>query len=271
MSKSDLSPFVFSNHTDFLKAVRNHYGDRRHKISLKVWATRLGYRSSRSLEQVLSGERLPSENLLFRLGQNLKLTAIEVRYLGLMVQREKQILKKKPVQDFDAEMNRLRPLRYEAQYINNEVFRRVSEWYPLVIRQLALTPHFKNDLNWIAHRLRGKLTTSQIAAALSEWQRLSLESRTIYTQEDVPSQAVRTFHRKMLYKAAEAIDEFAVDEREFISLTFRTSKKNIPRMKKILRSVRDQLNEELSDDSGEEVFQLCLALFPHTNLNQQPS
>lgn len=262
----ELTPFVFSSHTDFLKAVRQEYGERKKKISLQVWSERLGYRSSRSLELIISGQRLPSDHLLSKLGKDLKLSLVEQKYLSLMVQREKYLRKRKPVHDIEAEMNALRPKKFEARYIGNEIFHRVSEWYPLVLRQLAMTPGFRNDLKWISQKLRGKATYSQITAALAEWGNLAFDRKSLYTPEDVPSQAVRIFHKKMLQKAMDAIDEIGVDDREYMAMTFRTSKKNLPKMKKILRSVRDQLNEELHDDAGNEVFQLCIALFPHTNL-----
>lgn len=262
----ELSPFVFSSPTDYLKAVRQHYGSRKRKVSLQAWAQKLGYRTARSLELVISGHRLPSGNLIFKLSRDLHLSAAEHRYLQLMIQRERQLRRKQPVHEIENEMDRARPSRFNARYISNEIFHRVSEWYPLVLRQLSLTPNFRNDLKWINKKLRGQLTSSQIAAALAEWNQLAFDRRTLYTAEDIPSQAVRVYHQKMLHKAMEAIEEIPVTEREYIALTFRSSKKNMPKLKKLLREVRDQLNEDLHDESGNEVFQLCLALFPHTDL-----
>ncbi|WP_413290915.1 DUF4423 domain-containing protein [Bdellovibrio sp. HCB337] len=261
-----ISPFVFSSHTDYLKAVRDHYGERKKPISLKAWASRLGYASSRSLELIIAGDRLPSEDFLFELGQDLKLSVKEQRYMSLMVKREKLLKKRKSALDVEAEMNKLRPDRFETHYIDNEIFRRVSEWYPLVIRQLALTPEFQKDIAWISKRLRGKVTSSQITSALAEWEGLAFDRRVLYTNEDVPSQAVRTYHKKMLQKAIEAVDEVEVQNREYIAITFKSSKKKMAEMKKTLREMRDQLNADLDDDKDTEVFQLCVALFPHTEL-----
>lgn len=261
-----ISPFIYSNHTDYLKAVRDQYGDRKKPISLKMWASRLGYASSRSLELVISGDRLPSENFVYQLTQDLRLSVKEQHYLGLMVKREKLLRQKKSVLDVEAEMNKLRPNRFETRYISNEIFKRVSEWYPIVIRQLAMTPKFRKDIAWIYKKLRGKVTSSQIASALAEWEGLAFDRRALYTNEDVPSQAVRTYHKKMLQKAIEAVDEVDVQDREYIAITFKSSKKKIAEMKKTLREMRDQLNAELNDDNDSEVFQLCVALFPHTDL-----
>src|SRR5207253_11509138 len=157
------------------------------------------------------------------------------------------------------------PERFEAHYFDNEIFRRVSEWYPLVIRQLAMTPEFRKDIAWIATRLRGKATSSQIASALAEWEGLAFDRRSLYTPEDVPSAAVKTYHKKMLQKAVEAVDDVDVQDREYISMTFKSSKKKIPEMKRMLRDMRDQLNADFNDDKETEVFQLGIALFPHTH------
>lgn len=261
-----ISPFVFSSHADYLKAVRDQYGERKKPISLKMWATRLGYASSRSLELVIAGDRLPSEDLLYQISQDLKLSVKERQYLTLMVKREKLLRQNKSALDVETEMNNLRPESFKGLYIDNEIFRRVSEWYPIVIRQLAMTPQFQKDIAWISKKLRGKVSSSQVVAALAEWEGLAFDRRSLYTNEDVPSQAVKTYHKKMLHKAIEAVDEVDVQEREYIAITFKSSKKKIAEMKKTLREVRDQLNADLHDDGDNEVFQLCMALFPHTDL-----
>jgi uncharacterized protein (TIGR02147 family) len=266
LSSESVSPFVFSSPTDYLKAVRENYGVRKKPISLKMWAERLGYRTSRSLELIIAGDRLPSEQLLERLSQDLKLSVKEQRYFSLMVKREKLLSGKKSALAVENEMSALRPNRFEKTYIDNEIFRRVSEWYPLVIRQLAMTPEFQKDIAWISKKLRGKVTASQVTSALAEWEGLALDRRALYTSEDVPSAAVKTYHKKMLCKAIEAIDEVPIQDREYIAITFKSSKKKIEEMKRVLREVRDQLNADFNNESGAEVFQLCITLFPHTDL-----
>lgn len=265
-SQSRTSPFVFSNYIDFLQAARQNYGKRKQPIPLQVWAKKLGYKSPRSLELILSGTRIPSDDILFKIVKDLGLNKDEHYFLGLLVKKEKWLKKKKDIQSIEIELQELRPKKYEVNYINNEIFRRVSEWYPMVIRQLAMTPGFKKDLTWIAKKLKFKIISTQIQSAIDEWERLAMGRKPLYTTEDAPIEAGRTFHKKMLRKASEAIDEVNVDHREYISMTFRSSKKNIAEMKKTLRELRDKLNEDFSKDDGNEVFQLCIALFPHTNL-----
>lgn len=263
------SPFCYANYVEYLKDVREQYGERKKPISLRLWAERLGYKSSRILELVLSGARTPSEELLVRLAKDLKLSLKEQKYLNLLVKREKILKKNKPVFDIEDEMRKMRPPRFEAQFISNEIFHRVSEWYPLVIRQLAMTPEFQNNINWINSKLRGKATNSQIISALAEWQNLAFDRRALYTAEDVPSLAVRTFHKKMLQKAIQAIDEVDLQNRECISITFRASKNKLADMKKALREIRDQFNEDFSQDKANEIFQLSMILYPHTNLSSK--
>lgn len=265
-SVAHVTPFVFSSHTDFLRAARENYGVRKKAISLKVWANRLGYRSSRSLELIIAGKRMPSSQLLDRLARDLCLSLSERHYFDLMIQREKLLKKGESVLEIEDEMNRMRPRKHNRQYIDNETFRRVAEWYPVVIRQLSMTPQFRRDFTWICNKLRGKVNESQVASALAEWEKLALDRRAIYMPDDVPNEALRTYHKKMLRKAMEAIDEVEVQNREYAAITFRTSKTRIDAMKKSVREIRDRLSEELEDKDGNEVFQLCLAVFPHTSL-----
>jgi uncharacterized protein (TIGR02147 family) len=231
-----------------------------------MWANRLGYRSSRSLELVLSGNRPPSDDMCDRLAKDLALNLIEQKYFKLMIKRERYLRKHKAVHDIELEMKALRPKDLEANFVSNEVFSRVSEWYYLVIRQLALTPSFQKNIEWIKKKLRQKVNSSQATEALAEWENLAFDRKSLYTLEDIPSPAVRTFHKNILYKAVEALDDVSVDEREFISITFRSSKNKIPLIKKKLRQLRDELNEELTDENGNEVFQLSMVLFPHSDL-----
>jgi uncharacterized protein (TIGR02147 family) len=261
-----LTPFVYSSHTEFIRAARENYGVRKKAISLKVWANRLGYRSSRSLELIIAGKRTPSPQLIDRLAKDLHLSLSERHYLDLLIKREKLLKKGHSVSEVEDEMSRLRPRKHERQYLDNETFRRISEWYPVVIRQLSMTPQFRKDFTWICNRLRGKINESQAACALAEWERLAFDRRALTLPEDIPNEVLRTYHKKMLRKAMEAIDEVEVQNREYAAITFRTSKKRIDAMKKTIREIRDRLSEELEDKEGNEVFQLCIAAFPHTSL-----
>ncbi len=258
------SPFIYSTPSDFLKAVRDSYGGRKRPVPLKLWAHRLGYKTSRSLELVISGQRLPSQEMVEKLTSDLKLSPRDKKYFDLMLKRERYLRKKKSVIEIEKQMDLLRPDSQQVQYIENEVFKRVSEWYPLVIRQLAMTPKFKKDIAWIQKKLRGKVTLSQAASSLAEWDGLALDRRSLLTSEDLPNQAGRTFHKKMLMKAIESLDEIDVHQREFISITFKTTPEKIQYIKKVLRDLRDQVFSEFDQEDANEVFQLCLAFFPHT-------
>jgi hypothetical protein len=57
-----------------------------------------------------------------------------------------------------------------------------------------------------------------------------------------------------------------VENREYISMTFQASKSYLPVLKKQLREIRDQLNKDKLTGSETEIFQICIALFPHTDL-----
>ena len=58
-------------------------------ISLHRWARRIGYKSPRSIAMVLKGQRFPSQEMVYAISKDLGLSAIEERYLGLLVLLER--------------------------------------------------------------------------------------------------------------------------------------------------------------------------------------
>ena len=59
----------------------------------------------------------------------------------------------------------------------------------------------------------------------------------IRTSDDVPSSALKKFHSQMIGKAAAALHEQTVEEREISSDTFALNLARLPEIKKIIRSI----------------------------------
>ena len=91
MSDQKISIFNFDNYLDFLKVVAQPKDSAEtNKLTLEDWAKRLGYRSPSSLSMVLKGQRLPSQDMLQAISEDLKLNQFEIQYLELLVKLEKQ-------------------------------------------------------------------------------------------------------------------------------------------------------------------------------------
>lgn len=79
--------------------------------------------------------------------------------------------------------------------------------------------------------------------------------------EDVPNKKIQAFHRSTLIEAAEGLD-LPVAEREYTSVTFAGTKRQIEIAKKMIRKLRDQLPEAMRGSDPDTVYRLSVQLSP---------
>lgn len=236
-------------------------------------AKKLGYRSPSLISMVRSGKRLPSNELLHALADEWKLTAREREYVFLLVQLERLAAKKK---DTSSVARRITSLvsSHNTKHFQRHEFSEISEWQFMVVKQLVSTPGFQEDPNWISQALRKKISPRKAAEALKLLEEKGLlrreEGRLVpahditETTHDIPSMAIRSHHRGMLERAAEALEEQVVDRRHFNSLTFRVNPKDLPALKAKITEFAKSVFDQYNADDSVAVYQMNLQLFEHT-------
>jgi uncharacterized protein (TIGR02147 family) len=128
-----------------------------------------------------------------------------------------------------------------------------SEWYIPAIRELVACDGFREDPKWIAHRLVPNISPRQADKALDVLLKLGLLVRdsdgTLRQNEPVLTTGderplghhVVTYHRKMMERAAEALDTFPREEREIASLTLSLNMAQTREFKQRLYQLRQEL------------------------------
>jgi uncharacterized protein (TIGR02147 family) len=269
------SIYQFDDYLPFLETVRGSLR-RRRPLTYAEWAETLGYRSPRAVAMVLKGQRLPSVEMLDRIGRQLKLSPREVRYLELLVLKRRHERRGLSTSSLQAELKLLNRGPYFQRLIARDVVPFLSNWYHVVIKQLlASSADFESPAR-LYEKLRRKVPLAKIEASLRTLVRLGFFVRdprsgklvaregNLETAYDVPDEAVRNHHRGMLHRAIEALDERPVPEREFTTLTFRADPAQMDKMKKRIREFRYQFDQEFECLESSHVFQLNLQLFEHT-------
>jgi uncharacterized protein (TIGR02147 family) len=156
--------------------------------------------------------------------------------------------------------------------IEEDRFKLISDWEHFAILSMSRLSDCRADARWISRRLG-----IDYFAAKHAFQRL-LEmglieivgkryrqtSKPLHTTHDIPSSAIRAYHRQNLELASDKIDEAAVDAREYTSVTVATSMKKLPLAKKMIRRFKDEIFDFLGRDESEEVYTLSIQLFPVT-------
>jgi uncharacterized protein (TIGR02147 family) len=274
----NMEVFRFADHRKFLAHVRDHYPGRKSPIPLSIWSQRLGYKSPRSIAMVLKGQRLPTPEMITALAGELRLSAQESRYLELLVEKTRRKRAGRDLASLENEIKKVRPQAKLGRRILKPIeLSYFADWSHFVMKQLAASPLFQEDAGWIARRLRSKLNTLQVRRSLEillhhgvlerepATGKLKLKpGSSLFSDNDVPSEAIRLHHKQMMKRASEALDEQSVAEREFLTLTLRVDPKNLGALKRALRKFRDDFEDQFHSEAANSVHQLNIQFFEHT-------
>lgn len=162
-------------------------------------------------------------------------------------------------------------------------FRALAEWHHLAILDLSQVASFNPSIPWIAEQLQ--ITTAQVESAVERLVRLKLlvieEDGTwrktnskivIPTKQSDP--AVREHHKQMMERAVLAMEREGAREfsqRKVISSTLAIGSKHIAKAQALIEQFRTQLMEMTEKGGAEEVYQLNIQFFRHTQKALTPS
>ncbi|MBF0313715.1 MAG: TIGR02147 family protein [Oligoflexia bacterium] len=236
---------------------------RNSSYSLRAYARRLGLSPS-ALSEILHGKRRASRKLVKRTIERLALSPAEAdAILGLF-----------PIKGNGKKLQVGIPS--ERMELTMDQFHLISEWYHFAILSLAETVDFKSDEEWIAKRLNLKIL--EVKNAIARLLRLGLlaqkEDGTWWptgihysTTDEVSDVALRKAHAFNLELARTSLERDFVSERDFISSTMAIDRSKLPLAKKMIREFRKKLSETLEVGEKNEVYKICINLFPLSNLN----
>lgn len=243
---------------------------RNSRYSLRAFAKALSVNPA-ELSQVLRGSRKLSLNSAVKISRALGFSAAESRHFLMLLQKEKG---KELGLTLDFLQDEALETRDKLPLVD---FEQISDWYHFAILNLLDTKNFEWSANVISQRLGISQTEAKLAMRKLESTGLvSIEktSRRLQARAhwevgaQIPSMAIRKYHRQVLEKAAEALDNVPTDEREFqgIGMVVRTS--DLARIKKDIDRFTDEMSAKYHRPREESVYQLEIALFPLTKDNK---
>lgn len=217
-----------TNYRAFLKSVLVERQSKNASYSMRAFAQVLGITQA-GVSQVLSGKKNLSSETALQVASRLSLGELETEYFCLLVQLEatKKPLAREAVLKKINVLNPKRPVRE----LSVDFFRSISDWYPLVIRNMTEIEGVDFTPKAIAKRLG--ITSLEAETAIERLCRLELieadptcPGRYRKTQDyvvaksAVPSEALRSFHRQMMEKASESLTTQSPQEKVIGSETF---------------------------------------------------
>ncbi|HUP58360.1 MAG TPA: DUF4423 domain-containing protein, partial [Bdellovibrionota bacterium] len=159
----------------------------------------------------------------------------------------------------------------EFEQIGVDTFSIISDWYHYAILSLLETPDSKLDPRWIARRLG--ISLAEAAGAVERLKRLDLiekragrwgqKGKRIRVDNVEASAAARKFHRQLLTKALESLENDPKPVRDFEGITLAFDPREMPYAIERLNSYARELAVELQKRGRpSEVYELAVQFFP---------
>lgn len=220
--------------------------------SVRSFAKELEIRSSR-LTEILQGKVGLSEDRAVVVADRLKIADDEKKIFVDLVQSvhgRGTVTRKIAIE-------RLRQRFPEARELQLDEFELIADWYHLAIMELIDLEGFQGNADFISKKLNVSIETA--TQALERLMRLGLVVRdgesfkrsevNRTTTQDISSSAIRSYHRQLLDKAEQALEERSVTERDFSSVVFSIRKEKIPVLKEFIQRLCQEFDRELEQHS----------------------
>lgn len=268
----------FTDYRSFLLAHVQDMKKTRRNWSCGAWAQTLGLKTTSSITKILNGERDPGQQITERLIHYFKFDSKQAQYFRDLVKLQK--IKHDPRLSvlLMEKMGKDHP-DCQVRIMDDKSFQVISNWYYLAVREFCRMHGFKEDPEWIAEKFLFKVTAREIVSAIKTLLALGLLVRNakgylclaegrLNTTNDISSEAIKRYHEQMLENAKHALRTLPPGEREITSTTLVMSSSNIEKAKELIRDFKSNFERLMEEDSGDQVFQIQIQLFPLTRKNK---
>ena len=264
-----MSRLRLSSHNDYRQYLREEFEARCGRnpyYSLRSYARDLALSPSRLCE-VMKGRYGLSRKAAELIAGKLSLSPSEQsRFCDLVEsQHARSDLKRKLAK---IRLKKNQPGRAQIS-LQQDAFRLISDWYHLAIMELTCLDQFKNDHHWIARSLG--IAPVVAAQAIERLKRLKLLQEdggklilagNLASAQEVPSEAIKTYHKQVIERALNALFFQPFESRDFSSMVMAVDRKRIPEVKEKIRDFRRSLSSEMeASEIKDSVYCLGIQFF----------
>jgi uncharacterized protein (TIGR02147 family) len=149
-----------------------------------------------------------------------------------------------------------------------DTFAVIADWYHFAILSLLEIPGAKLEARWISTRLG--ISEIEAKLAIERIERLDLLGKPIDMKNTNSTAATRTFHRQLLEKALESMEQDPFELRDLSSMTMAIDPAQVPYARERIREFRDELTADLEKrGKPKEVYNLNVQFFPLSHSKEQ--
>jgi uncharacterized protein (TIGR02147 family) len=256
---------------DYRSFLEDWFEDRKktnRRFSHRLFARLAGHKNPSLLLQVVHGKRNLTDASTDGFLRALKLGDEEARFFRLLVQLDQARTheERRVAWEAIAATRRFR----QARNVDALAVRFLQDWTLPAVHELSRLPGFINDHEWVADALQPSIGKRDAKRALAELEELGLlkdgkaTDQTIVTPHQMTAVAVRDYHRQMMARAADCLDEVPAEQRHFGAVTVAVSEDLLPQLKDEVAAFQERLLElcDGSEITPDRVMQVNIQLFP---------
>lgn len=237
------------------------------RYSMRAFAKTLGVSPSYAC-MVLKGQRTISLKASRDVSRRLKWPKAKENIFRLLLERETT---NDPAvrAELDAQLEAKTARAQGFASIGLKEFQAMSAWYHTAMIELTRVKDFDPSPTWIARRLG--ITALEVELALDRLLRLGLiekrdgsykRSRGPVAAGGMPSSAVRRFHKDLLRRAEQAIDQQKMEDRSATSMTMAVPLGKVAEVKERIAEFRRELTALIGTSKNcDAVYHLAIQYF----------
>ena len=225
IEKKQLPKFIPAKLSDFIFTKFEERKKRNSQYSLRSFARDLEL-SPGNLSDIIKGKLNISQRKACIVAERLALKDDETEFFFKLVEERNSNLYKHKQYGFETTYT----------ILPDDIYSIFSNWYFFAIVELVRVSDFENDVNWISKRIgiqpeeaRKAIETLKKVGLLEEVDRELKQTYDFFAPPDsIPSDAAKKLHKQVLHKAINAVDEQAIEERDFSSGFLRVRTSDLP-------------------------------------------
>ncbi len=269
-SKCPVDVFLFQDYREFLRAYYNAKKSR--GFSYRAFSRKAALGAPNYLKLVIENKRNLTSSMAERFAQACGLGSEATQYFMVLVAFNQATTVPERTQHYQ----KLRSFRRyrAAQRLDVAEAAYHSTWFLPAIRELVLSPHFREDGEWIARQLTPQIKPQQARQAIdvllslgllyrTDEGRLQQQTSVVSTGSQTNGLHIRAYHQQMMHRAIEAMELVPALDRDISSLTLCLDRTGLAELKERLQAFRRELLE-LGETAlaPSQVVQLNFQLFP---------
>lgn len=269
MDQKEINILNYSDYREFLKDKFEEKKSQSGNWSYGMWAKQLGLNSVSAVTMIINGQRHAGKGIIDKLCKYYNFNEKEERYFRELVKIQKSA---KDDPSYVVLMLEQSQEIKDLKGITEDKIDLIFNWASYALREMTQLKDFKNDPEWMAQRLKSKITPELALKIVEQMKKEGVIEETenglaplgtIVPKTEINRTHARQYHHDLLESSKDAF-ELPIDQRAFHASTLTVDKTQLSQMKEFIRDFQIKFSEKFEVNPGDEVFQLNLQFFPLT-------